>query len=333
MVKDDDRFDGMLYTMASQCTGGPRELMDIVFGFLARKTDFFTGSSDDETRKVVMDTFKTWASVGRKRKQEELDRQLEVQKRLREKQRAKELEESRIVEVSNEEAERILVQEREAGGVVQETEAGSKGERPSANGPSSEKTGDDEAASNKMTPNAGNGCDLERYSWTQTLAEIEIRVHVPPLKGHSLKSKDVAVTVSKTHLAVSLRGQAAEKAGPEAKDLIDGDFHGTVKADESFWTIEDGCYINIHVEKVNKMEWWACLMAGDPEIDTQKIVPDNSKLSDLDGETRSVVEKMMYDQRQKELGLPTSEEQSKRNMLKDFMDKHPEMDFSKCKFS
>jgi hypothetical protein len=171
-----------------------------------------------------------------------------------------------------------------------------------------------------VAPNVGNGADGPGYVWTQVLAEVELRVPV----RHGARGKDLNVVIEKEHLVVGMKGQPA---------IIDGKLHKAVRTDECVWTIEDKQVLVLTLAKQDRMSWWDCVIDGHPRINTQKVQPENSQLSDLDSETRATVEKMMFDQRQKEMGLPTSEESQKQAMLQKFMASHPEMDFSNVKIN
>ena len=58
-------------------------------------------------------------------------------------------------------------------------------------------------------------------------------------------------------------------------------------------------------------KFWPRLIVGEPEVSTRKMHVDPIVVTDLEDDHKAVVEKMMYDQRQKELGLPSSDEQKK----------------------
>jgi len=321
-----DKFDGVLLSIAQECDGGVQEMLDVIFSFLARKTDFYTGGGEDAAEKLVLEKYKkhgktAWDEAAAKKAKNLAEDKKRRERREKEERELKEQQQqsSQIMEVTDEEAKRIEAEERakkspppvEAEKVVEVAKEEKKKE---------DEEEEDEADKGKMKPNDGNGADLDKYSWTQTLQEIELRI---PLGG-AYKSKDLNVSIEKKHIKIGIKGK---------EPIIDGDLPKEVKLEESTWTLQDKKIMMVQLEKVNQMEWWSKMVTTDPEINTKKVQPENSKLSDLDGETRGMVEKMMYDQRQKEMGKPTSDEQKKQDALGQFMKAHPEMDFSNCKFN
>jgi hypothetical protein len=185
---------------------------------------------------------------------------------------------------------------------------------------------EDKLEPGKIKPNAGHGSSTDVYSWTQHDIK-EININIPVAKN--LKGRDFIVKYDAKELLIQIKGQS--------DPLVKGQFCAQIKPDSLIWTIDEvgnGKAMIISFEKYDTYKWWECLIKGEQVIDTTKINPEPSKLSDIeDNDMRSQVEKMMFDTRQKSQGLPTSDELEKNKMLEKFMKAHPEMDFSKTKFN
>ena len=351
---DDERFDG-LYLNVAQTTRGIEPLLDTVFSFLRRKTDFFAGppGADDGSAAAIAKVNEVLKKHAQRYQDDKLAKKSKKGKQQTSKKssakptttttvtqpfkKTEPDEEEEIIEMSGDggfdastpiESKKPVISPLKSpiNTVKSPKEEIPRGASKTTDTttPKTKDDGDDkkEDGDDDGPPPEGNGGMVPgKYVWTQTLAEVMVTVPVP----ENTRGRDVQVTMSRSHLKVALKSKQVI--------VVDADLTKPIICDDSFWTIEDGNRLVINLQKLNQMEWWESVCGGDPIINVRQIRPENSSISDLDGETRKTVEKMMFDQRQKAIGLPTSDEQTKLDALEMFQKQHPEMDFSNAKIS
>jgi len=318
----DERFDG-LYLNVISTTKGIEPFLDTFFSFLRRKTDLFVGHPRSD-KPGHIDAMKIVEKVMKKH----VDLFLENKKNVIESEASKNKQKkfyNRKTDENKSKSDEDVIELGKDGFTVPssataKTEKFNEEIEKDFKNDNSEDVKNDEK-DNEPAPVGNGGTVKGKYTWTQILSEVNITIFLP----EKTRSRDITVTIKKNYLRVKLISQKTP--------LIDAPLTKMICTDDSFWSIEDGNKLILNLQKLNTMEWWDSICEGDPKINVQKIVPENSKLSDLDGETRKTVEKMMYDQRQKQMGLPTSDEREKFAMFEKFKKSHPEMDFSQCKFS
>jgi len=154
-----------------------------------------------------------------------------------------------------------------------------------------------------------NGAVLDRYSWSQTIRDIEVKIPVP---SSIIKGRDVGVEIKSGYLKVWLKKGVSPITGSGV--LLDGNLQRTVKSEESMWLLEAGEFVVINLEK-REERFWTAVLEGDTEIDKSKV--DTTRdISDFDEQTQSDFEHVMYDHHQKLQGKPTSQEKKTHELLK-----------------
>ena len=341
------QFDNILLSMASRHTQegqGIEGLLATFFGFLARKTDFFTGAEDGAAEAIILKAAEKQASMSSKvrekraadkkkaqaKRKKQLEREAMLRKQADEESAKRDVarkakKNAPAAPTASKDGPSFEIVEDDTDATKEKAEGETKKEKKGdGDGDEAENDDDDDEEEEEQGPPLiGNGGTNEKYRWTQTLKELNVYVSVRA----GLRSKHLTVSYTRSKLKVGVKGEDL---------IVDGEMFANIRCDDCTWTIEDsedGREIALYLVKDNQMEWWKSVCKGDEEVDTKRIVPENSKLGDLDGDTRQTVEKMMFDQRQKAMGKPTSDEMKKQDVMKKFMSQHPEMDFSQAKFT
>ncbi|XP_075230890.1 nudC domain-containing protein 3 [Lycorma delicatula] len=154
-----------------------------------------------------------------------------------------------------------------------------------------------------------NGADRGTYRWSQTVGELDVIIPVPECIK---KSKEVDVLVTDSKLSVKIKDQADPTGW---KSLVDGELSYKVNKEDSIWSLSPGQQISIHWEK-SEERWWDAVLTSEPKLDTKKL--DASRpMTELSEEEQMKVEELMWNEERKQLGLKTSEQLKAEKILKD----------------
>ncbi|XP_036383569.1 nudC domain-containing protein 3-like [Megalops cyprinoides] len=305
-----------------QHVGNIQNFLQVYFGFLYRKTDFYRLLSSPNDRmgfppgvaeKMVLKTFKLFEQIAAQDR-ERTAREAEM--REREARMAPPAVQEVVVE-SRQEEETMEQKEESAGATsspaVQSpppsAESGSSDIVPS---PEAQATPSSQTAATKLgqaqfqeNPDSYNGAVRENYSWSQDYTDVEIRVHVP---ADVVKGKQVSVSLQSGSVRVTVR------EGPAERVLMEGELSHKINTENSLWSLEPGKCVLLSLNKTGEV-WWNAVLKGEKEIDVNQINRERSMAS-VDEEEHAVLDRLTFDYRQKLQGRPQSHELKVHEMLK-----------------
>ncbi|XP_026461760.1 nudC domain-containing protein 3-like [Ctenocephalides felis] len=147
-----------------------------------------------------------------------------------------------------------------------------------------------------------NGAVTEKYTWSQSINEIDIYITLPETITSSSQLK---VLITPAHLKVEFKD--------ESTPYIDEDFPFNCKPSESVWWLSNGRLL-IHLQK-KEDRWWQKLLESDTSLDISKM-NCSRPLDELSEDAQTLVQEMFWNEAQKSMGKPTTEDIRNRELLR-----------------
>ncbi|XP_076332392.1 nudC domain-containing protein 3-like isoform X2 [Tachypleus tridentatus] len=301
MAEERNIYDDALFGIL-QNEGQIYPFLDVIFGFLYRRTDFYKIQHDENDKmgfpmgmagKIVQKAFKKYCDIA----MENDAQQLKKNQVLKESEIP--LPVATVEVVTSEQGEDKL----------RETNA-AKSHRGKVIQTSEKKNIELTQTDFQKNAESYNGAIRNNYSWAQTIKDLDVRVKVPQ---NVILGKSVKVDIKPNSLTVRVLNEEGWTTE------LDGELSFRINVEDSVWTLFPGEHVHVNLEKVQE-RFWESLMKDEPKIDLKEI--DNSQpMEDLDEETQAKVNELLYNERQKQLGLPTSEQKKMENILKEAWDK------------
>jgi len=327
-------WDAPYIALAQKSGGDLRLLFSSFFSFLHRKTDFYIahhpldvkegipvrmGFKEGDAEKLLLASFRQFP-LRRLPRMSEVDKKKQEQQQEQQQQRRSNSQTS-IQKNNNEKSDKNSNKQNNKDGTKNV-----KNEKPSTTGEPKTSTATTTATVSSTSETAikyseegkqipvGNGgsCTQFNFEWTQTIQEVSIALPIPP----KTRAKDLEVIMKQTSISVKLPSTNIKTQSNDGnakndavdKILLEGTLNHTVRTDESTWTIEDNVLL-IVLDKKDKTWWDSVVQTSNDrdKIDTT-LVDSTSKISEYDAATQGMIRKILFDQRQERLGLPSSDD-------------------------
>lgn len=309
------RFDDLFFTIVRE-TGGLEGLLNSLFSFLGRRTDFFYEAEPGDKMgfppgyaprmlfsimdKYQQEHYKKYPKKDPKEyeaKVKAYQEKLQKEKALKQETQTKQVDNSQPKFISTDSFQTVEVKKQE--NTIQQEEKKTQDIKIEAN--SSEKT-EEKSKTTKASPiSTYNGASTSKYNWSQGTNEVTVQIPLP----EGTRAKNLNVEFTSTQLKTGIKGSN--------QVLLAGEFSEKIKPEDSTWTV-DGSSLVLVLEKMAETIWKSVLK-GDDEIDTTKV--ENSKpLDQFDSETQAALRKIMYEQQRKLQGLPSTDEEQQLELLK-----------------